>query len=419
MTESKRVKLIELVKDFGGLIQTGPFGSQLHQSDYVESGVPVIMPSDMVGGKIDLTDISKVTADKANTLSKHFVGEGDIVLARRGDIGRCAFVSSTESGFLCGTGSIKISVPEEILLPRYFFYYLQTKEIIGWLNGIAVGSTLKNLSAGAVGQMPIDLPSIKIQNISANILNFFDDLIENNQRRIEILEESAKALYREWFVHYRYPGHENDTMVDSELGPIPSGWALRKIGDLGTIVTGNTPPTKQPELYGEKFPFLTPSDIKKSLFCETERYLSPKGASKFENKILPSMSIVFTCIGSIGAICMTKEPTVTNQQINSIIPHDRKTTCFILQLCLQERKRINNYATGSAVPIINKNTFSNIPIVHPPNDLIHNFENLTDQMIQEILILANLNLSLQASRDLLLPRLISGELDVTDLDLVA
>lgn len=216
----------DLASQAGGEVRTGPFGTQLHKSDYIDdpAATPVVMPKDMSDGKINPSSIARVGDEVVERLATHILSEGDIVLGRRGDIGRRAWTSDVEEGWLCGTGSMRISVIEsEQIRPRFLFYFLGLEQTIGWLQGHAVGATMSNLSAGVVQQLPVRYPHLALQDAIVEVLDSLDTLIENNRRRIEVLEEMARLLYREWFVYFRFPGHEDVEPVDSDLGPIPEG----------------------------------------------------------------------------------------------------------------------------------------------------------------------------------------------------
>ena len=220
----------EIVKlgDISLNIQTGPFGSQLHQSDYSESGTPVVMPKDLVNGKISEQSIARVAEEHVRRLNRHVVKEGDILYSRRGDVGRCAFVTSKEAGWLCGTGCLRVTTNTEIVDSKYLFYYLQQPATIGWVEKHAIGATMLNLNTTILSNIPILLPPLEIQYHIEKILSAYDDLIENNQKQIKLLEEAAQRLYKEWFADLRFPGYEDVAIVDG----VPEGWTKSPIGDI-------------------------------------------------------------------------------------------------------------------------------------------------------------------------------------------
>ena len=204
-------------------IQTGPFGSQLHQSDYSEEGTPVVMPKDLVNGHISEASIARVSEDHVNRLSRHMIEVGDILYSRRGDVGRCAFATELEEGWMCGTGCLRVTIDRNKAVPKFVFYQLQKTETVGWVEKHAVGATMLNLNTSILSSVPIEIPSLAEQQIIVDVLSTYDDLIENNQKQIKLLEEAAQRLYKEWFLELRFPGHETTAVIDGRRWPGGSG----------------------------------------------------------------------------------------------------------------------------------------------------------------------------------------------------
>ena len=233
--EWKTVYLGDICRKYNGSIQTGPFGSQLHQSDYENNGIPVIMPKDIVNSRIDLDSVARIGFDNANRLSKHKVKSGDLIIPRRGDINKNTLIDKEQEGFICGTGCLKITPPSEILDSVYFKYYLDSSSAIDWLESNAIGATMKNLSGAILYKLPVILPNLTIQKKVAAILSAYDDLIENNLKQIRLLEEMAQITYQEWFVRLKFPNHEN-TPIDETTG-LPIGWEYKKLGECCDITS--------------------------------------------------------------------------------------------------------------------------------------------------------------------------------------
>ena len=230
MTKWRKSTLGEIVAHQRGLIQTGPFGSQLHQSDYTEEGTPVIMPTNISDGRVSVDRIARVSEQTADRMARHKLRPRTIVLPRRGEITKRAFIREAEEDWLCGSGCLKIEVHDTEVVPEYLYYFMARHESAQWLEKHAVGSTMLNLSAGIVNEMPVVYPSKEIQERIASILTAYDDLIENNRRRMELLEESARLIYQEWFVRLRFPGHEHTRVTKG----VPEGWSKLTLGDICT-----------------------------------------------------------------------------------------------------------------------------------------------------------------------------------------
>lgn len=182
-------------------IQTGPFGSQLHAADYVDDGVPSIMPTN-IGARLEIrTDsIACIKNADAKRLEKYLVRENDIVYSRRGDVEKCAFITEKQSGWLCGTGCLRVRFTSNDIEPKFCAYYLSTDEIKGWVSGNAVGTTMPNLNSTILQRLPLTLPSLPEQKAIAAILSSLDDKIDLLHRQNKTLEAMAETLFRQWFV---------------------------------------------------------------------------------------------------------------------------------------------------------------------------------------------------------------------------
>src|SRR2546423_13192123 len=231
----------------------------------------------------------------------------------------------------------------------------------------------------------------------------------------------AQALYREWFVYFRYPGHKKKRMVKSALGMIPEGWEVKALEHFGAVVTGKTPSKLVPEYFNEEYiPFVKTPDMHGNIFCiQTEEYLSEKGALSQKNKTIPPNSLCVNCIGAkSGTVSITTSHCQTNQQINSIILNE----LFIRELLYFElvdlKETIRKFGSNGATMVnLNKGKFEALRVIFPERSNIENFHNITFPMFEEIRSLQLKNANVRRTRDLLLPKLISGEVDVEGLDI--
>ena len=178
----------------GNGVQTGPFGSQLHQSDYVDDGVPVVMPKDLLGFRISTDSIAKVTPELADKLCRHRVQPGDIVYGRRGDIGRRAYVTRDEEGWLCGTGCLRIRPDGEQIDGWYLFNYLGQDDIVAFISGRAHGATMPNLNTGLLNDVPVVLPPRELQQLFCEATLPLDNLVGVLRRQVAILRETRDLL---------------------------------------------------------------------------------------------------------------------------------------------------------------------------------------------------------------------------------
>lgn len=398
--------------DISRNIQTGPFGSQLHQSDYSESGIPVVMPKDLVGGKISEESIARVDKTHVERLCRHKIETGDILYSRRGDVGRCAYVTEKEVGWLCGTGCLRVTIDSEKADSRFVFFQLQHPDTVGWVEKHAVGATMLNLNTTILSSVPIRLPALESQKRIANVLSAYDDLIENNQKQIKLLEEAAQRLYKEWFVDLRFPGHENTKIVDG----VPEGWKIASIADICDTVGGGTPSTKIQSYY-EKGDILwvTPTDITRNFslaLLDTEKKITPEGLKNSSAKMLPAETILMTSRASVGFFGMCKYEVCTNQGFISCIPKRENLQMYLLFNLKSRVEEIRQKAGGSTYLEISKTVFRELKIILPKDEVLAEYQKNVHNIFDEIYCRTEMIKSLVDMRNRLLPKLMSGEVEV-------
>lgn len=393
-----------------GHIQTGPFGSQLHQSDYSDTGTPVVMPKDIIDGMISEDEIARVEEQHVLRLSRHKVAAGDILFSRRGDVGRCAYISEKEAGWLCGTGCLRVTVDAEIADSRFVFYCLQQPSSEEWIEKHAIGATMLNLNTGILASVPLLLPDLPTQHRIASILSAYDNLIENNRRQIKLLEEAAQRLYREWFVELRFPGHEDVKIVDG----VPEGWSIRELNTFGKIITGKTPSTSNAAYYGGSIPFIKIPDMHNGIFpvC-SDICLTEEGAESQASKFIPPDSLMVSCIGTVGLVNISYQRCQTNQQINSIVLDDKKNLCFLYH-AIMERKSVLEAigSNGATMTNVNKDKFGKVKVLYPNVRMADKYNMIVSVWFEKIKVLETQITKLCRMRDLLLPKLMSGEMEV-------
>ena len=256
----------------------------------------------------------------------------------------------------------------------------------------------------------VELPSIEYQKKIANILYQYDKLIENNNKRIKILEQMAEELYKEWFVRFRYPGYRNDSFV----GDIPARWKISRIKEIGKIITGKTPSTKNESYYGEYCMFVKTPDMHGNTFViSTSENLSLEGSNNQKKCLLEPNSIMVSCIGTGGVVAINKKMAHTNQQINSIVLKNIDHLYWAYFTVKSLKETIEMYGnTGTTMTNLSKGKFEKIKIVNPNDELKCLFQSEVQPLMDELYNLLERNENLINQRDLLLPRLMSGKLEV-------
>jgi type I restriction enzyme, S subunit len=381
----------------------------LYGGDY-----PFIQTADIVASECYITNFSQTYSEKGLAQSKQWeAGTLCIVIAGE-NTGQSAILKfrscfpDSVVGFIADAQSSDV---------HYVKYYLDT--ITAQIKSVTKGATQDNLSLSKLLSFDIPTPPIEIQRKIAAILSAYDELIENSTRRIKLLEQAAHDLYHEWFVEFRFPGHKNIEMVDSAMGPIPQGWEVKTVADLGHVVTGKTPSKLIPENFGNYMPFIKTPDMHNSIFIlDTQDALSDIGVETQLTKTIPENSICVSCIGTIGVVSITSRPSQTNQQINSVILDNPIFRAFAYYAIVGLRDLMINYAsTGATMANLSKGKFESLNVTIPDVSVLSRFHDFTFPMFEEIKTLLLRNSNLRQTRDLLLPRLVSGEVDVSELEI--
>ena len=395
MSEWKKVKL----RDIASAIQTGPFGSQLHQSDYSDIGVPVVMPKDIINGCIDESTIARVESHHVERLSRHKISEGDILYARRGDVGKCAYTVFAQQGWLCGTGCLRVTIDKEKAFPKFIFFQLQKRETIGWVEKHAIGATMLNLNTSILGDVPIELPPLSIQHHIATILSRYDSLIENYQKQIKLLEEAAQRLYKEWFVDLHFPGHENTKIIDG----VPDGWEKKKLVDLVDVQYGYAFDGKLFNSNREGMPILRIRNIPDGITSDYTTEEAP------ENYIVHNGDIVVGMDGIFHINSWSGDDTYLVQRACSFRPKDERMKGFIFQAIQEPIKFFEKTLVGATVAHLGKKHIDSIELCVPNS--MELFGPFSKKYEQRQKLLSQIRLLTEA-RDRLLPRLMNGKINV-------
>ena len=325
-----------------------------------------------------------------------------VIVGRKGTVGAVHW--SDDDFYPIDTTYYVVPKNAELRL-RYVYYLLNTLPLRYMNTDVAVPGLNRNNAL----RLPVTIPAPSTQDRIIDILSAYDDLIENNRRRIQLLEQAARLLYKEWFVHLRFPGHEHVKITDG----VPEGWEPGTIGDLGDVITGKTPSKKKLEYYGNDLPFIkTPDMHGNAIVVHTEESLSEEGAKTQANKTLPPRSILVSCIGTVGAVAFNASPAQTNQQINSIVPASDSITYWAYFMAKELKPLLEGMGGGATMANVNKSKFSEIKVIIPSKRLLELFSNFAKPAFDQIENLTISNAKLAKARNLLLPRLMNGEISV-------
>lgn len=294
---------------------------------------------------------------------------------------------------------------------RFAFYYLSTNEVVKYLSNIAElsQSTFPSFSSKDIGK--IDLPDIdrKAQDQIVSILSAYDNLIEVNNKRIKVLEQIAENLYKEWFVRFRFPGHETSGFENG----IPKGWNVCRFSSIANVLSGGTPSTDHDEYYGGNIPFYTPKDSSDDYFVfDTISKLTEEGLQHCNSQLYPKNTIMITARGTVGNLNLLAKPMAMNQSCYALTSNTIPSQYFLFFLIKREILKLRKMASGGVFDTIIVSTFDHIKVTIPDKSLIMSFDMLVSPILDETYTLLKQNRNLIRQRDLLLPRLMSGKLEV-------
>jgi type I restriction enzyme, S subunit len=363
--------------------------------------------------QLDMSALSKVDA---------LVQQGDIIFVRsngnRELIGRSLFlkdkpdIPTSHSGF-----TIRCRFRDARCYPRFYAYLFRGPIIRQLLSAQGGGTNISNLNQGILAQLQVPLPGLELQHRIASTLSAYDDLIENNTRRIAILEEMARRIFEEWFVHFRAPGCEGLPMVDSAIGPIPKGWEVKPIGEAFEVTGGGTPSKAEPPFWENgTINWFTPSDLTGSCchFLDASGLqITDLGLQKSSARMFAPYSVMMTSRATLGVFAINTTAAATNQGFITCLPN-AEVPLYFLYFWLQENAaEFERHASGATFKEITKGTFKKLQMGLPPSRLRRSFDETVGPMMRLILNLERQIRNLRAQRDLLLPKLISGEIDVS------
>ncbi len=409
----------------GGL---GAFRNGVNFSkDKMGSGLKLINVKDIFGDSpwIDFENLDLVDLGDKGKLSTHTVDQNDLFFVRssvkRDGIGLVRLANSRRTDAIhCGF-VIRFRLNNKETNALFLTYLLRSPGARQEIINLSGGSAIINISQSALASLTVDLSPLPTQRKIAAILSAYDDLIENNLRRIKILEEMAQTLYREWFVKFRFPGHQKVKMVNSPLGKIPERWGIQQIGEVIESLGGGTPSTKEPSYWeGGNIDWYSPSDLtaSRSMFITgSSKKITQLGLDKSSAKLFPAYSLMMTSRATIGVISINTEKACTNQGFITCIPNDRLSVFHLYFWIKESREKIISVASGATFKEISRGEFREFSIVVPPPPIENTFAETVEPMCRLIENLIKKNHNLVVTRDLLLPKLISGELDVSELDI--
>ncbi|EOW9128964.1 MULTISPECIES: restriction endonuclease subunit S [Vibrio] len=365
---------------------------------------PFVQTGDVKRAGLYLTEYSQTYSDEGLAQSKLWPS-GTLCITIAANIADTSILAIDA----CFPDSVIGFIPDPKKSDARFIKYLFDAVLKLQYRQVSQGAAQDNLSQGKLLALKFSVPDDVNEQIRiADFIATYDDLIENNRRRIQLLEESARLLYQEWFVRLRFPGHEQAKIIDG----VPEGWERTTADKVMNILSGGTPKTKMPEFWNGGIPFFTPKDAKGLFTHDTEKTITELGLSKCNSHLYPKYTVFITARGTVGKLSFAQRPMAMNQSCYALIAKDGISQEFLYSSLKASIDQFKARASGAVFDAIVVDTFKDIPFLIPGPALRDEFTKQVKLLFNQVDNLSIQNIKLAQARDLLLPKLMSGELAV-------
>lgn len=364
-------------------------------------GFPLIRTPNIGKGRLLLDGVHRVSEDVYNKRNARAVPQDDdLIFAREAPAGNVAIVKNGEKVCL-GQRTVLLRLNKELVNPDFLTYFLLAPEQQYGLLGTANGATVSHVNIPTIRGLKINLPPLQVQSRIASILSAYDDLVENNQKQIKLLEEAAQRLYKEWFIDLRFPGHETTPIVDG----VPEGWKEQSLYQIADVVMGQSPKSEYYNQVGEGLPF------HQGVGSYGNRFVSDETYSTSFTRIAEAGSILFSVRAPVGRLNLTKNKVVIGRGL-AAINHRRGAQSYLFYLLKEKFFRDDIIGNGSIFASISKEELLNQTFLIPIDSLVEQFNGIAGGIDKKIDILSEQIRLLTEARNRLLPKLMSGELEV-------
>ncbi len=310
---------------------------------------------------------------------------------------------------------INTIVPNGKVEAAFLYYSLRPRKQELLSLGATTGVRTPILNKSAFCDLKVSIPPLSLQRRIVDILSDYDELIENNQRRIQILETMARALYREWFVEFRFPGHDKIPRVASPLGDIPQGWEIVAFTEIVDVLGGGTPKTAVAEYWNGEIPFFTPRDAPACFYVQdTDKHITRLGLSKCASELYAPDTVFITARGTVGKVALPSVSMAMNQSCYALRGKAGIPQRFLFLLTLQQVDYLQTNTGGATFGTIVVDTFRQMKVVKPAHEVIASFARQIDAIFEHVDTIQRQMQNLRRTRDLLLPRLLSGQVALTE-----
>ncbi len=384
-------------------------------------GVRILRGDNVQQGYIRWGDKTKKwPVAQCDGLERYQLAEDDVILAMDrpivGDGLKMAWIRPEDLPALLVQRVCRLRGKPDMALTKFIRYVLAAPDFSGHIHRITTGANIPHISGKDIAAYEFELPDLEDQVRIVECLSAYDDLIATNQRRIALLEDAARRLYREWFVHLRFPGHESVRVKDG----VPEGWSHGSAYDFISILSGGTPKTGVEHYWGGDIPFFTPKDSPDAFYVlGTEKTLTESGLASCNSRLFSKNTTFITARGTVGKVALAQKPMAMNQSCYALAPKQDYDNLFLFAAIKDAVEHFKQVAVGGVFDAIVVDTFKVIPFVLPDAVVTRAFGNAVRPLFQQVETLLLQNTQLAQARDLLLPKLMSGQLDVSGIALPA
>lgn len=400
---------------FEDIVSESAFGPRFSSECYDPNGnIATLRTTDISNDGAISTCTMPLARIDADKFRSHFLKPGDLVISRSGRIGTTALFTGYHIPVLPGAFLIRFRLRKEQANPLFYKHYFNSKDGQQKLLSVAQGVAQQNINITNVKKITIPIPPIKEQDAIAKVISSYENLINTNQRRIALLEEAARLIYREWFVNLRFPGHESTHISTG----IPEGWKSGSAHEFINILSGGTPKTSINNYWDGDIPFFTPKDSPNCFYTtDTEKSLTSEGLNNCNSRLFPKETIFITARGTVGKTALSGRPMAMNQSCYALTPKEGIGNLFLFMAIRENISRLQKAANGGVFNAIVVDTFKHIPFLAPKPELTLAFDDKVRPLFEQVLTLIQQNRILAQARDLLLPKLMSGQIDVSNIQL--
>ncbi|TRU24464.1 MAG: restriction endonuclease subunit S [Microcystis aeruginosa Ma_MB_S_20031200_S102] len=378
------------------------------------TGIKIINMGELFGYDFIADQPMKRISMTDSEIDRFCLQNGDLLFGRRSLVesgaGKCSLIDNLIEKTTFESSIIRVRLDSNLALPKFYYYWFKSLRGSGAIRAIVTGTNVKGIKGSDLKNITVDYPSIITQQKIADILSKYDDLIENNRRRIELLERSARLLYKEWFVRLRFPGHEHTPIIDG----IPEGWEKGQVSDFYKTASGGTPSRKNPDFFTGDINWVKTQELNNSFIFKTDEKITEEAIKNSSAKIFPAHTVLVAMYGAtIGQTAILANSATTNQACCGLLPDCHIANYIHCFLFFRENKQIlANLSLGAAQNNISQEIIRNFPMLLPSKKVMDIFWEFTNRIFEQIKILEQQNQKLKQARDILLPKLMNGEIEV-------